>query len=187
MKPATVSALPLWQPWATLVAIGAKCVETRHWPAPKRLISERIAIYATKGGLSKTDEREVLGEIYFHSALRGLVPGDRDGVITSVQQIADELPRGAIVATAIIDRCTRITLDTANALEDRNPSEFAFGNYEPGRYAWVLRDVEKLDEPIVWRSEEEDGWKPGQGIFLIPAEVVGLAPAQETLPVERAA
>jgi hypothetical protein len=44
-----VKALPLWQPWASLVAlVGAKRVETRHWPAPPRLIGQRIAIHATK-------------------------------------------------------------------------------------------------------------------------------------------
>ena len=39
--------LPIWQPWASLVAVGAKRVETRHWAAPN-LIGQRIAIYATK-------------------------------------------------------------------------------------------------------------------------------------------
>lgn len=183
MRPATVNVLPLWQPWATLAAIGAKCVETRHWPTPHRLIGERIAIYATKGGLTKSEERELLSDINFHTALRGLVRSDRDGTIATVKQISDVLPRGALVATAVIDRCTQITIRSRIDLEERHPDEYAFGNYEPGRYAWVLRDVEKLDEPIRWRSEEEDGWKPGQGIFRIPAEVVGLAPPQETLPL----
>lgn len=40
--------LPIWQPWASLVAVGAKRVETRHWAAPPNLIGQRIAIYATK-------------------------------------------------------------------------------------------------------------------------------------------
>jgi hypothetical protein len=46
-----VKALPLNQPWATLVAIEAKRIETRGYP-PRRLglhVGQRIAIYATKG------------------------------------------------------------------------------------------------------------------------------------------
>lgn len=30
-------AITLWQPWASLVAVGAKKYETRSWPAPKSL------------------------------------------------------------------------------------------------------------------------------------------------------
>jgi hypothetical protein len=43
-----VKALPLWQPWASLVEVGAKRIETRHWPAPAALLGQRIAIHATK-------------------------------------------------------------------------------------------------------------------------------------------
>ncbi len=43
-----MKALPLWQPWATLVALGAKRIETRSWPAPRWVLGERIAIHATK-------------------------------------------------------------------------------------------------------------------------------------------
>lgn len=185
MSEPMVNVLPLWQPWATLVALGAKRIETRHWPTPKRLLGERIAIYATKGGISARDERELLDQVLFHDALRQLVPG-ADGAPTS-KQIAGVLPRGALIATVIIERCSQISLDASIVLETSKPSEFAFGNYEAGRYAWVLKDVEPLAEPVVWRSEEEDGWKPRQGIFKVPASIVGLAPTQETLPLEDAA
>lgn len=43
-----MKALPLWQPWAQLVVIGAKRVETRHWPAPNYVVGQRVAIHATK-------------------------------------------------------------------------------------------------------------------------------------------
>jgi hypothetical protein len=42
-----VKVISLWQPWASLMADGKKRIETRHWPAPKWLIGERLAIHAT--------------------------------------------------------------------------------------------------------------------------------------------
>jgi hypothetical protein len=39
-------AITLWQPWASLIAHGAKRYETRHWSPPARLIGRRIAIHA---------------------------------------------------------------------------------------------------------------------------------------------
>jgi hypothetical protein len=33
-----VKALSLWQPWASLIAVGGKRIETRHWPAPSWLV-----------------------------------------------------------------------------------------------------------------------------------------------------
>ena len=41
-------AITLHQPWASLIALGVKTVETRSWPAPARLVDQRIAIHAGK-------------------------------------------------------------------------------------------------------------------------------------------
>jgi len=41
-----VKALTLWQPYASLCALGVKTIKTRSWPAPKALIGQRIAIHA---------------------------------------------------------------------------------------------------------------------------------------------
>lgn len=42
----TYRALTVWQPWASLIAAGAKPYEWRAWPAPERMIGQRIAIHA---------------------------------------------------------------------------------------------------------------------------------------------
>ena len=41
-------AITLHQPWASLIALGIKTVETRSWPAPDRLMGQTIAIHAGK-------------------------------------------------------------------------------------------------------------------------------------------
>lgn len=150
-----MKALPLWQPWAQLVALGAKHVETRHWRAPASLIGNRIAIHATK----TTRELWVCEQEPFKRRL-----GDSD------------MHFGAIIATAILHRCTEMTEGSIATLRDLDPDEHAFGLYEPGRFAWVLRDVELVDPPLPFRGS--------QGIFDVPDEMLGRerpVPAQGVL------
>lgn len=148
-----MKALPLWQPWASLIAIGAKRIETRHWPAPPRLIGERIAIHATK----RTTELWLCEEHPFSEY-------DLDH---------ETLPLGAIVATSVIDRCTEMSELGIAELEDTMPHEYAFGLYEIGRFAWILRDVERLEAPVPFRGS--------QGIFDVPDALLGRHPAQGAL------
>ena len=146
-----MKALPLWQPWASLVAVGAKRVETRHWPAPPHLVGQRIAIHATK----TRDWLHLCREQPFLEFIHG------------------DVPLGAIVATVVLDRCRQITAEGAADLEQDNWREHAFGDYTPGRYAWVLRDVARLAEPVPFRGS--------QGMFEVPDQLLGLpsAPGHE--------
>lgn len=153
-----MKAVPLWQPWASLVAVGAKRVETRHWPAPGYLVGRRIAIHATK----TRDWLHMCDEEPFNEYLGGQAP---------------RLPLGAVIATVVLDRCREITYEKALELEERNWHEFAFGNYEPGRFAWVLRDVEAID-PIPFRGS--------QGIFEVPDHLLGPAAATPPAPAQTA-
>jgi hypothetical protein len=157
-----MKALPLWQPWATLVAIGAKRVETRGYP-PRRfglVAGERIAIYATKGlgnprlgGLTEADLHALCSELVFHQALQNADLGDELGTVDPAR-----LPRGMVVATCVIDRASEMTEESIAYLMGHNLEEHAFGFYAPGRWAWVLRDVEELDPPIAARPQ-------GRGTF----------------------
>lgn len=52
-----MKALTVWQPWATLIAIGAKPYEFRGWVPPKNLRGRRIAIHA---GARPVRKREVI-------------------------------------------------------------------------------------------------------------------------------
>src|SRR5581483_12167599 len=91
--------LTLTQPWATLVAIGAKQIETRSWPTKYR---GPLLIHAGAGlgpgGKEAYVERCTASEpIYKALNDAGLVPftWDPDALLA--------LPRGAIVAACVID------------------------------------------------------------------------------------
>jgi activating signal cointegrator 1 len=160
-----MKALTLTQPYATLVAIGAKTIETRSWPTAYR---GRIAIHAGKG----------LGPV---GGTRGLMDLCRSEPFRSVLIGAGilgtpALPLGAIVATARITTTGRLTRDTRHsyiwneAIRAWTPvseQEAAFGDYTEGRWGFVLADVKPLAEPIpakgalgLW------DWTPPEGFAL---------------------
>jgi hypothetical protein len=146
----SVRALPLWQPWASLVVLGEKRIETRHWAAPASILGKRIAIHATK------TQRElwVCDEPEFADALgrHGLDEGD--------------LPLGALIGLVTVKRCAPMTAEGIARLRVEQPNEWAFGHYVLGRFAWVLADPEPLPEPVPWKGS--------QGIFSVPASAVGV-------------
>lgn len=138
-----MKALTLTQPWATLVAIGAKRIETRSWKTPYR---GELAIHAAKGlgKLSKWRFISMLDEEPFKSVLKAHFGEYRAPYFP--HPMLNNLPGGAIVATCTILDCFAITTSFAdNAISSQ---ERAFGDYTPGRYAWLLANVQKLETPI---------------------------------------
>lgn len=130
-----MKALTLTQPWASLVAIGAKGIETRGWWTEYR---GPLAIHAAKG--FPDDARYIATTEPFRSALGG--------------GLATELPRGAIVAMATLRDCWRFGQNTERQLRERSaagglpPHEADFGDYTAGRYGFRFKHVVALPEPV---------------------------------------
>lgn len=159
-------ALSLVQPYATLIAIGAKRIETRsRLRPPEALIGQRIAIHASKGFADMTVEYfcYLCTTEPFKSAL---VAGFQAGLIKGQKEpehlYPGDLPRGAILCTVRITGCW----STNNAeLVARIPEmERAFGGYAPNRWMWGLADVQVFPEPIaasgklgLWQWEPPEG------------------------------
>lgn len=159
-----MKALTLTQPWATLVAIGAKRIETRSWRAYEGQ-SFRLAIHAAKGFGDLGGKRSYLdlcSEEPFKSILIGYMQSKCEpNLLTPLSPISDAtylLPFGAIVATCDLVAVKRIDelwpFPTGTAyyhngqLWHLTDQERAFGNYTPGRYAWLLANVTPLAKPI---------------------------------------
>lgn len=53
-------ALTIWQPWASLIAAGAKPYEWRGWCAPRRFIGQRIAIHAGARAVRKSELADLI-------------------------------------------------------------------------------------------------------------------------------
>ena len=128
----------LWQPWASLIAVGVKTIETRTAPAPADLIGQRVAIHA-----STTRARDHvftwLERSYPDAYRRVIHDGDRAA-----------LPCGAVLATA--------------RLRETRPSDFddwdATLSPVEGLWAWVLDELEVLPSPLPFAGES--------GLFEVP-------------------
>jgi hypothetical protein len=195
-----VKALSLWQPWASLVALGVKTIETRSWSTSYR---GPLAIHAARRPVR---EKVVIGayEAWLPDEPGRPHPNHPDGrparlYCNSPKTSFDlarwwPLPFGAVVATCTLvdvvpmkahtepttDHAAHLMVGTrfdAGRLLLARPSEgFSgsgrsitthfewatdvvddqrpYGDFAPGRYAWLLADVKPLAEPIPVRGRQ---------------------------------
>jgi hypothetical protein len=151
-----MKALSLLQPWASLVTIGAKKIETRSWQTKYR---GPLAIHAAKN--FPREARQLCLEEPFLTALT-----------SAGLQGTNELPCGAVVATCNLVDCLEIGAEYmskwGSEIEYPLPTgnELTFGDYTPGRFAWILRDIKQLSEPIPARGQQGLwNWEVPEGVF----------------------
>ena len=129
-----MKALSFTQPQATLVALGAKRIDTRSWSTGYR---GRLAIHAsgriTKEGIALCWQPHVRAAL--EAAGYGAGSGSRRNPFN--------LPLGAVLAIATLVDVQRIQSENAPG-----EPEYSFGDYTPGRYAWYLEEVYRLPSPI---------------------------------------
>jgi hypothetical protein len=159
-----MKAITLTQPWATLVAIGAKRIETRSWSTFYR---GPLAIHAGKG-LGKGGERAhkaLCGTEPFCSVLNEACKAHYDGLDKSVgvlRAMAESpfMPMGAIIATCDLVGCVsteyikQVKMIRMEGYPDWlwTEQEKAFGDYSDKRFAWLLADVKLLPTPIPYKG-----------------------------------
>jgi hypothetical protein len=115
-------AITLTQPWAQLVVGGQKLIETRSWSTRYR---GRLLIHAAK---------DMPESARTFASDHGWAP--------------DRMARGAIVgAVRLVD-----VLPVEHLSGKLTIQEIEYGDYSPGRYAWLLADHEELDVPIPTRG-----------------------------------
>jgi hypothetical protein len=118
-----MKAISLWQPWATLMALGIKTVETRSWSTEHR---GYLAIHAT--GHFPKEARDLCYESPFSDVLK-LYNGHLN---------PEMLPRGKVLAVVNLYSVFGTTSVNPNSLNRE------FGDFSPGRYAWLTSNVIQL-------------------------------------------
>lgn len=156
-----ILAISLYEPWASLMRLGEKHVETRDWPTRYR---GWVAIHTSKNFDRVSQEmctREPFLQVLTAAGLLRGVSGLLAGFVTLDQHFTF----GAVIAVARLSGCYRSTdPHIARLLADR-PREAAFGNYDPGRWCHVYDRVVPLATPISARGARMF-WK-----WRVPAEV----------------
>ena len=117
--------LSVLQPWASLLALGWKKVETRSW---RSLYRGPILIHASKGfpGHCKAFARD--------EHLAGRLPDPTT------------LPLASVIAIAEVTDC----LPTREAESMVSGLETELGDWSAGRYGIFLENVRALPTPIPW-------------------------------------
>jgi len=165
-----MKALTIHQPYASLLACGAKKYETRSWATNYR---GPIAIHAGLISVPLILKRFFpLGEWDYspdYKAKREFL----DAVGKAFEDYAPieymsnyllYLPRGAVIATAELVGCRPIEIihDTGTPVIVREggkaipiyDNEQLFGDWTTGRYAWEFANMIMLPEPIPARGQQ---------------------------------
>lgn len=153
-----MKALSLWQPWATLVAIGQKRVETRSWRTSYRgplLICSTQKVPGDVFRKTTTDPR-------FYERVRCSPIGYEHGVALCVVDLEACVP-------------SEEWIDGAKEAEqwDAVQCESMLGDLSPGRFAWTLRRPRPL-----WRKNEHGmllkmiDVKGRQGLWTVPLDLL---------------
>ena len=131
-----MKALSVKEPFASLISLGIKKIETRSF---------------------KTNYR---GEIYIHASLtKNKIEEKRKAKLLKLLPYNYKFKEGNIICKCNLKDC--IYMDEKFIKNIKNDkTEYLCGHYEVGRYAWILEDVEIIDEiPIkgklgIWNFEK---------------------------------
>lgn len=129
-----MKALTLHQPWASLIALGVKTIETRSWVTNYR---GPLAIHAGRqtpmaGALGDFRVWCESGAVWWLDGRHGDPGSNRYwpltfGAVIAICELVDVVP-----------------------IEHATPDPY--GDFTPGRYAWLLDDIVPLDEPVPARG-----------------------------------
>lgn len=157
------------EPYAGLIAHGLKCFETRS-----KAINYR-------------------GPMLIHSAKRTPKHNEWTALFAQIEKLTGEHPSskwfhfGCVVAIADVDSCQPMSNDPHPsgqtydgslrpyiAISAQTELERAVGDWAPGRYAWKLSNIRKLDTPQPWTGR--------QGLSPVPDELAAIISAATSTP-----
>lgn len=131
-----MKVLSLTEPYATIIKEGKKKIETRSW---------------------KTNYR---GKLYIHASSTKIPKEYKENKDLMALVDINKLNYGNIICSCELVDCIEMT-DEFIASVKLNKDKYVSGIYAKGRYAWILKNIEVLDNPIkakghlgIWNLEE---------------------------------
>ena len=119
-----MKVLSLTEPYATLIKNGMKTIETRSW---------------------KTSYR---GKLYIHASSTKIPKAYKDNKELMSLVDTNELNYGNIICMCDLVDCVEMTDEFINDIKKNKKKEYITGIYSIGRYAWILKNIKILDNPI---------------------------------------
>ena len=145
--PTTLKAISLWQPWASLIPLGLKHYETRSWKTNYR---GKLLICSTVNNSKHYREYlKIKDELQLPAWNEENFP---HGCAIS--------PKGMAEGIAICDLTDCVEM-TPEFIAQQSQTEILCGDWQPGRYAWKLENIQPITEPFAVKGK--------QGLFNIPS------------------
>jgi hypothetical protein len=165
-------AITVYQPWASLAAIGAKKYETRGWATKYR---GKIAIHAGKQNfrdliraLPVDTQRAMYAALYGAYGLKSgahirlaagaiIATAELTGCYSIASQPRESMFRDGYCFMFYTDKSNPYSTEPLDAVKIQpnisvkyglDEQERIFGDWTPGRYAWELANVKPLSAPI---------------------------------------
>ncbi|MEM7716996.1 MAG: DNA N-6-adenine-methyltransferase, partial [Cyanobacteria bacterium P01_A01_bin.68] len=130
--PNTLKAISLWQPWASLIPLGLKHYETRSWKTKYR---GKLLICST----AKSTKDQYQQYLKIGSEVK-LPDWDEDN-----------FPRGYALAVCDLVDCIEMTPEF---IAQQSQTEILCGDWQVGRYAWKLENIQPITEPFAVKGKQ---------------------------------
>jgi hypothetical protein len=161
-----MKAITIWQPWASLIMVGAKPYEfrpknyLRYVGAPA--IGECVVIHAGARTIKGAEIEDLLARLGDEGGSTGLNPDIARLVLERCKAAAkyQALPLGCGLGTAVLGRPLNASRIFRGPIAD---SDRAAADEDAYNWAWPLEDVKPFDAPIPMRG--------AQGFWLWPERV----------------
>jgi activating signal cointegrator 1 len=185
-----MKALTIHQPWAELIACGKKRIETRSWNTWYR---GPLAIHASKNRhpeafkMLDVRKKSQIWNYFVDKVPSGNTKDVLDyGAIIAVCRIIDCLFVSPYYTRAnphrqaywqakdVVEDERGIVINNKLVASVRIPPvepELSYGDYTPGRYAWILTDVQRLPRPVPVRGRQRL-WEVDDQLILEENQII---------------
>ncbi len=138
----SLKAISLWQPWASLIPLGLKHYETRSWKTKYR---GKLLICSTAKSTNAQYQQylKICNEVE-------LPTWDETN-----------FPHGQAHALCELVDCIEMTPEF---IAQQSQTEILCGDWQVGRYAWKLENIQPITEPFAVKGK--------QGLFNIPLTTI---------------
>ena len=137
-----MKALTIWQPWASLIAYGAKPFEFRKWPAPSRLVGKRIAIHAGKRAAKRDEIAELILRIEKEEGKgTGLICEIALPLLERAITAPAAMPHSAVVCTTLLGPPRKATALFGGQVADSD-------RIDQHVWGWPLTGIVQLEPPL---------------------------------------
>ncbi len=144
-------ALTIWQPWASLIIIGAKPFEWRRWRAPAWAIEQEIVIHAGSRRVVMDEIEELIFDLEHDPHTTGLNPGPALDLLQKVFNGEITLPTAAGLGTAHLGPARLAT----EIFAGENPPGFIDSNrVDEAIWGWPLTSIQRWAEPIPMKGHQ---------------------------------